>query len=225
MDNKSLIELGVGIKDFNLQAPTPKSTDIDLPLADGTIYTNPLGIPVFNNRKLEITVDYHTKNFADAYAMQSKILTFCHAKEKQQIVFSWDKQFFYFGKCMGVSIDRTYDLYATYTINYECEPYKYDIVIAGEPWLWNPFNFLNGVIYSGAQQIKDVGVVTVVNRLKPTIPVIKVTKPCTIVHENKEYYLTTGDNRIANIILYNGENKFVVKGNTTITFSFLAGEL
>lgn len=225
IDGTHISTLGVRIKDYNIQAPTPKTISVDTPFANGGIFLNPLGIPIFNNRTITITLDYKPKNFADIYFKYSEILTLVYKKEKQQIVFDWDSQFFYFGRCVSCEIEREYDKYATYTLTFECEPYKYDIAIAGEPWLWDPFNFLNGIIYSKPTQIVGSGTITLANRLKPVIPIFKVTQPCTIAWKGKTYKLVTGSNRIADVLLPPGTSTITVTGTTTITVSYHVGEL
>lgn len=57
-----------------------------------------------------------------------------------------DKTFYYWGRCTinKFKTDRTL---AIITVDCNVEPYKIETNSASEPWLWDVFSFVNGIIH------------------------------------------------------------------------------
>ena len=220
--------LGLRVKDYQIEAPTTKNPNINVPLAHGGIISNPLNMVLFENREIVVELDKKLTHAGEAYTTFSKLGQVLYSSTRYPIVFSWDKNFFWIGRCVGVDIERILDKYVTYQIRFEVEPYKYDVQIAGEPWLWNPFNFLNGIIASTPTKIKGKGNVVVFNRTKPTNPFIQVTHWCTVQFEETVYVVEPGTFFDPGIVLKPGKNTFLVDTHdkeTTITIKYRMGEL
>ena len=58
-----------------------------------------------------------------------------------------DKTFYYWGRCTinKFKTDRTL---AIITVDCDVEPYKIETNSASEPWLWDVFSFVNGIIHA-----------------------------------------------------------------------------
>ncbi|AFC61947.1 putative phage tail protein [Clostridium phage phi8074-B1] len=225
VNNIDLVEKGFRVKDFNISPPTVKNPSVNIPLANGGIVSNPLRRVLFDTRKIDLILDAKLTQAGEAYTKFSKLGEYLFSKPKYEITFEWDKNFFWLGRCTNVDIKRTYDKYVEYEIQFEVEPYKYDIQVAGEPWLWNPFSFLNGIIASKPQTILTEGQFYIVNRLQPVNPTIESTQQCKVVFEDVEYNIQIGSNYFESLILKQGKNLIKVIGDTTITFKYRMGEL
>lgn len=225
VNNIDLVEKGFRVKDFNISPPTVKNPSVNIPLANGGIVSNPLRRVLFDTRKIDLILDAKLTQAGEAYTKFSKLGEYLFSKPKYEITFEWDKNFFWLGRCTNVDIKRTYDKYVEYEIQFEVEPYKYDIQVAGEPWLWDPFSFLNGIIASKPQTILTEGQFYIVNRLQPVNPTIESTQQCKVVFEDVEYNIQIGSNYFESLILKQGKNLIKVIGDTTITFKYRMGEL
>lgn len=225
VNNIDLVEKGFRVKDFNISPPTVKNPSVNIPLANGGIVSNPLRRVLFDTRKIDLILDTKLTQAGEAYTKFSKLGEYLFSKPKYEITFEWDKNFFWLGRCTNVDIKRTYDKYVEYEIQFEVEPYKYDIQVAGEPWLWDPFSFLNGIIASKPQTILTEGQFYIVNRLQPVNPTIESTQQCKVVFEDVEYNIQIGSNYFESLILKQGKNLIKVIGDTTITFKYRMGEL
>lgn len=225
VNNIDLVEKGFRVKDFNISPPTVKNPSVNIPLANGGIVSNPLRRVLFDTRKIDLILDAKLTQAGEAYTKFSKLGEYLFSKPKYEITFEWDKNFFWLGRCTNVDIKRTYDKYVEYEIQFEVEPYKYDIQVAGEPWLWNPFSFLNGIIASKPQTILTEGQFYIFNRLQPVNPTIESTQQCKVVFEDVEYNIQIGSNYFESLILKQGKNLIKVIGDTTITFKYRMGEL
>lgn len=220
-----LIEKGFRVKDFNISPPKVKNPSVSIPLANGGIVSNPLNQVLFDTRVIDLVLDAKITQAGEAYTKFSRLGEYLFSKPKYTITFEWDKNFFWLGRCINVDIKRTYDKYVEYEIQFEVEPYKYDIQIAGEPWLWNPFSFLNGIIASKPHTIITSGEFYIVNRLKPVNPTIECTAGCTVIFEGIYYPVQRGSTYMEQIVLKPGKNLIKVNGDTTITFKYRMGEL
>lgn len=80
----------------------------------------------------------------------------------------------------------------------EAEPYKYDIVSSNEPWLWDSFNFNNGVI-------RSIGIINVNGKASITIEKgSMLTVPIFICNDVSDLTVTDG---VTIKRLINGSNK------------------
>lgn len=94
---------------------------------------------------------------------------------KKQIVLDEDPTGYYYGR---LHVDEPeYDSEggkAFYTVTADLEPFKYDFSTTIEPWLWDPFSFIDGVIRNyGSKEINDSSI-TIYGSMIPTVPDIDV---------------------------------------------------
>lgn len=125
--------------------PAVKTHYIDIPGGNGSLdLTESLtGYPVYENRKGSFTFrvmnDYGY--WADRY---SEIMNHLHGK-RMNAVLADDDRWFYRGR-FTVDDWKSADTWSEITIGYEVEPFKWSIKSSTDDWLWDPFNFKNGVI-------------------------------------------------------------------------------
>lgn len=99
---------------------------------------------------------------------------------KVQIVVDEDPTGYYYGR---LHVDEPeYDSEggkAFYTVTADLEPFKYDFNTTIEPWLWDPFSFIDGVIRSYGNKTvsgtsKNPASITIYGSMIPTVPDIQV---------------------------------------------------
>lgn len=198
---------------------------IDVPQRDGKIdLTESLsGLVKYYNRT--ITLEFAYKDEVGNYSTKfSEIQNYCHGK-KMKIIFDDDLDNFYLGRIQVENADVSQKL-GIIKITAECEPYKYDLTSSDELWLWDPFDFEDGVINEFVDvEIDGEETVTLVAKRQVTYPTIATDSPMTVEFDGVIYDLTIGENKMYDILLPEGENELIFRGNGTITIRYRGGSL
>ncbi len=215
----SINDLGLVLQTVNVPLPVPKTSIVDVPGADGVIdLTEAFGSVKMQNRIITMTFT-DRDHYRYRYSNGSRVANMLHGK-KVQIIFDEDPYYYYYGRLtFGEFLPNgsTREL----TITADCEPYKYDIHETDEDWLWDPFNFLIGVIRDyGDIAVNGSETVTVIGGQQNTIPVITVDAAMTVTFNGSTYNLAVGANKNYNIILEPGENELTFTGTGTVSIKF-----
>lgn len=101
------------------------------------------GYPVYQNRtgSIEFIVMNDFKPWHMAY---SDIMDYLHG-QKLRAVLEDDPEYFYEGRFV-VNTWKSEKDWSRITIDYDVGPYKWSLLSSTDDWLWDPFNFQNGVI-------------------------------------------------------------------------------
>ena len=125
--------------------PAQKVTTLDIPGGDGVIDLSQslTGYPVYQNRtgSIEFIVMNDFKPWHMAY---SDIMDYLHG-QKLRAVLEDDPEYFYEGR-FTVNAWKSEKDWSRITIDYDVGPYKWSLLSSTDDWLWDPFNFQNGVI-------------------------------------------------------------------------------
>lgn len=135
-----------------INPPEPKFIKKDIPFGDGDLdLTNALSpYTYYQNRTGEITfivlndLYYQVTNEKEWYVKYTEIMNYLHGK-KMRMVLEDDKQYYYIGR-FYVSEWESEEHHSKITIKYDLEPYKWNIFSSLDDWLWDPFNFVTGVV-------------------------------------------------------------------------------
>lgn len=171
-------DYGLVCTKYYIPEPDVKLQRVDLPFASGSIdLTDATGETPYNDREgieFEFVVQDHSYAGWDT-AIQT-IAMDIHGQKLQMI--SDNDLAYYYNVRLKVDYDKSYKEFGIITLSGTAEPFKYSVIASHEPWLWNPFNFRNGVIISTAD-IVVAGTTTV------TIPAGGVkTSPSFIVTQS-----------------------------------------
>ena len=110
----------------------------------------------------------------------SDIMDYLHG-QKLRAVLEDDPEYFYEGR-FTVNVWKSEKDWSRITIDYDVGPYKWSVLSSTDDWLWDPFNFQNGVIRPAV--FKDIAVTTEVRAVKlaallfgraPVCPVFRVS--------------------------------------------------
>lgn len=212
-------DLGLILQTVNMPLPLPKTAMVEVPGADGALdLTETFGYVKLQSRLITMTfTDMALYNHR--YGNQGYISDLLHGK-KVQIIFDEDPNYFYYGR-LTIGEFLPTGATRTVTITADCNPYKYELWMSDEPWLWDPFNFETGVIreYTGIT-VSGTETVTVAGGQQNTIPTIITDAAMTVTFNGNTYNLSAGENKLYDIVLVAGNNTLTFTGTGTVAISF-----
>ena len=128
-----------------------------------------------------------------------------------------------------IETEKTNDVTAEIVISCKCEPYKISVDSSDEPWKWDTFSFINGVIRntsditissgSGWQKVSLDGWVH-----NETLRIISNAE-MKVRYHNSTYTIYTGENIMYDIVLYKGVNDLYFQGTGKVTLIHRGGML
>lgn len=223
-DCHSFRDFGLVLQKVVLPNPEAKVYEVDIPGGDGSLdLTEVMGGIHYNNRTMEFTFAF-PKGLHLRYAVNSDIASRLHGR-KLHITLDDDEGYYYAGRVnyKEWAVDKSLGIL---TISVSAEPYKYETTSSLEEWLWNPFDFENGLI----REYKDLKVngileLEIPGLQKPVIPTIISSSTMTVRFIGKEYVLKPGANKIYGISITEGDNSLIFSGNGTVSVDYRGGIL
>lgn len=146
-----------------------------------------------------------------------------------QVIFDNDKQYYYRGRCHVEGFERIYDK-GEFTLSIPmADPYKYEVSSVTEPWLWNPFSFVDGVVRNfGEIVVNGTATMMIPKGHMYVVPEFQVSSTTEIIMSNgvREYKLTAGKNRFPSLLV-NGDEEvnLTFTGQGTVTIDYRGGSL
>lgn len=216
------------IQSLTISTAEPKEELVEIPGMDGSLdFSESLSGDIkYKNRTISISLaKYKNKNCLNEY---SQIQNDLHGRT-MKIILSDEPNFFYYGRIKVKDYDK-YSILHTIDIECDVEPYKYDLYSSNEDWLWDPFNFENGII----NETKDLEVngeleITVYGRRKRVVPKfnckIEDENSLELIFNGQTYNLSDGTNYSPDIEICEGENVLKFVGNGTVTIEYRGGSL
>lgn len=113
----------------------------------------------------------------------------------------------------------------TITVDCDVEPYKIETNSASEPWLWDVFSFVNGIIHVNEVKVSGSKKVNLINRVKIVSPTFTCSTAMKVTHEGNTYSLPAGETTVYDIRLQEGDNYVTFTGNGTVKISYRGGSL
>lgn len=217
-------DFGLILSSKDIGLPEPKTESVSVIGRNGDLdLTDALGDDVkFNNRKLQFKFSL-LNGARDWTATLSNLSNYLHGK-KMRVVMDADKTFYYWGRCTinKFETDRTL---AIITVDCNVEPYKIETNSASEPWLWDVFSFVNGIIHVNEVTVSGTKTVNLINRVKVVSPTFTCSKAMKVTHEGNTYSLPAGETTVYDIRLTEGDNYVIFTGNGTVKISYRGGSL
>lgn len=223
--------------------PKPKTTYIDIPGGNGALDLSEslTGYPIFENRtgafKFRVMNDY-----VEWYERYTEIMEHLHGKQMNAVLAD-DPNYFYRGR-FTVDSWNSGDTWSEITIGYTVEPYKWSVTSSTEPWVWDDFNFNDGMMLdevfsniainspSDWSNKNFEGILFGKAPISPIFNVSEDSSGLTVRFINdylgidKTVYLTDGMNSIPDFIFY-GQDSYTLmfKGVGTLSMEFRIGRL
>jgi len=228
----TLDDWGLAIGNNNcISEPEMETKYIDIPGMDGQLDVSEAlsGRPIYKTRQINIEVGgIRERNNWDAVI--SSMRNSIHGREVK-LIFDNDPSYYWKGRIYITDFDRARRL-GTFTLSMPAaDPYKYNIQDSGEPWLWDPFNFLTDSIHDYSSiQITGSGTVTIPSGFMPVTPTIMVSNMTSttfkVTYKGKTFSLMSGSNYLPEIIInYEDEVKLVFTGTAKVSILYRGGSL
>lgn len=145
------------------------------------------------------------------------------------LIFDNDKDNYWHGRIHLTEFDRFREI-GTFTLEMpKADPYKYERLKASEPWLWDIFSFVDGVIRSfGEVKVDGTATMQIPSGHMYVVPEFQVSTTTEIQLSNgvREYTLKPGRNRFPSLLV-NGDEEVTLTftGNGTATIDYRGGSL
>ena len=220
--------------------PKPKRKTLDIVGGNGAIDLTEAvtGYPVFSNRtgSFQFLTVKSDKKWLTVY---DEILTYLHGRQMNAIL--EDSPAWYYKGRFSVNEMRCDELHGVITIDYDVEPYRWFVSTTTEDWLWDPFSFVDGVIYPAV--FSEIAVTSnSQNRIftqadygyAPVCPKFIASAPVTVRFINSDLgidetkTLSAGENVIAEWIFYGSRCRIYYRtasGTATLSIDFRVGRL
>lgn len=210
-----------------IASPQVKTSFVSLPGGDGGLDLTEVlaGRPTYERRigSWEFVV---MNDYGDWATRYSDIMAYLQGKE-YRIIFDDDPNYYYLGR-LSVNEWRSEPYYSRIVIDYNVEPYKYNVDGFGSNWLWDPFNFETGVIQDYRRMIVDGSLsLTYINdSLISTTPTITSSvNNMKMTFNDTRYNLVKGPNVFANVVFQPGDNPILFQGNGIVSIESIGGRL
>lgn len=204
--------------------PTPKTYQIEIPGADGTLdYTEAFGATRFGQRTLTFTFAFD-RGYWRRYTTNSEVANALHGK-RMKIILDEDQGFYYIGRVNMEEwkVDKSLGILIFEII---ADPYKYELDSSLDKWKWDTFNFRIGII----RNYKDIVVkgektLSILGRRKEIVPVIISNAEMEVKWKGIRYPVPKGETKIYAISIPEGENYLTFYGNGIISIEYRGGIL
>lgn len=204
--------------------PEPKLVQTQVPGMDGILdRTEEFGPVRYSNRKIQIIFDYDG-DYDTWSKISAEISNYLHGINRK-VVLSTDPGYYYVGR-LKFETTKSNDVICDLKITGDMEPYKYETAPDDGNWLWDPFSFEDGIIREyGNIQVEGQYTMVVPGRKKPVVPIITASDIMTVEFRGMTYTVEVGRNKLYDVILTEGENTLIFRGNGVITLEYKGGIL
>lgn len=161
-------------------------------------------------------------NWFDFETVKSQLAEWIHGK-KAKVVLDSDPSYYYLCR-LRIDAAKTNAVNATITITGFADPMKYEITASDEDWLWDSFDFEDGVIreLAGVEITADNTEVTILAGDYSTSPVFKVSESInlTVAYGGYTYPLPVGEIKIPRIRVGEEDVTLVFSGQGKLDISY-----
>lgn len=207
--------------------PEAKTYLVDLPGGNGSIdLTTALtgGDVKYKERNISLEFDLKDEDFVYWADIITDIADYLHG-QRLKIILDIDTTFYYYGRLM-LDTEKTDKAESKIVLSGSVDPYKYELYSSLEDWLWNDFNFENGII----REYEDLQVngsleLNIPGRRMPVVPVIECSDAMTVKYNGNTFELPAGKARAFDINTHDGDNILTFTGNGTVSIDYRGGVL
>ena len=193
-------------------------TYVDLPASHGVLdYTTLLlGEPPLGQRKG--SWEFALKPGDSWIYVYESVMNYLHGK-RHTVILEDDPLYQYVGR-LSVNSWKSDPAYSLITIDYNLDPFKYNVTSSEETdWLWNEL-FVDVIRY-GRFTVSGTKYRNFINDgALSTVPTFTCENPMTVEFGENTYSLVRGKNYNANLVLESGDNIMCFTGNGDVTVSY-----
>lgn len=217
-DKHTWADWGLRLTGYTIGMPEPQTKTIEVPGMSGVLdLTEALtGTISYNRRSLSFSFALFDSNYERWQSVYSEIANACHGQRKR-IVLDTDPGYYYEGRCT-VDAAKDNNRLSTLTITVDAEPFKHELSSTTEPWQWDSFNFLTGVIRDyGSISVSGSKTLTVIGYSRPEVPTITCSAAMQLTLGGKTYSLPAGESVNSDILIPPGETALTITGSGTVS--------
>jgi len=187
------------LDDFNLiltelyiPEPVPKVQKIDIPFTSGSIdVTDVTGTTPYNDREgLQFKFYLQDGNPEEWAKIIRRLSMYLHG-HKMKMITEFDPSVYYLTR-LEVDPTKSNKKDSTVVLKGSADPFKYDLVASNEPWKWNPFSFVDGIIQDTSDLVingpRTITIIAGGVDISPTFYVYSSTG-LTVEYDGKKYSL------------------------------------
>lgn len=226
----SFAEWGLLLKKIGIGTPELKKILVEVPGGSGVLDLSKslTGNMEYGTRILTFRFDARNCNYYRWSDLLSDIAGKIHGL-RDKIVLDTDQTYYYDG-LIEVSTEKSNEVTAEIVITAECQPYKMEMYSSLEDWLWDPFDFENGIIREYGNLRVDGSLTFVIEgRRKPVVPKFTVVSDdgngLQVRFNGTTYTLADGTSRVINLSIVDGTNTLYFTGNGTVSIDYRGGIL
>lgn len=217
--------------------PEVKTQYVDIPGGNGQIDLTEalIGYPVYKNRTGSI--EFYVQNgYGDWAERYSEIMNFLHGQDFK--AFLEDDIYFLYKGRFDINQWKSDQYWSLITIDYSVYPYKKERNSSLEDWLWDPFDFENGVIREYKNLTVPSGGLTLYipgsnERISPKVIVegagvdasVTFYKDRNNMVNSQKFTLSNGDNYLPWAVIESSEAVMIFTGMTRVSVDYQGGSL
>lgn len=224
-EKHSYKDFGLILNEKCIGTPKPQTNYVEVPLRDGPIDLTESLVKDVKYRERQIKMTFYYPGSMDEWSEKfSELQNMLHGKKKK-LIFDDDIAFCYVGR-LNVSEWQSEGRTGKIVIEANCEPYKYDLTSSAADWIWDSFDFEEGIINEGGNiTIDGSATLYFIGRRKKSYPIITCDSEMTVTFDAETFNLKKGVNKVYDIILLEGMNELTFTGNGIVTIDYIGGSL
>lgn len=224
-EKHSYRDMGLILVNKKIGEPQVQTKTVVVPSRNGSVDMSEVLAGAVRYGDREISLKFRSLTpYKDRFSVISSVANLIHG-EKMQIIFDDDAFFYYLGRIeiTGISDNKgALDLELKCT----CDPYKYSITTSADDWLWDPFDFEQGVINETSNMIVDGSLeYTLICSKRWESPTIISSANMLLDVDGTEYEIEAGTQILYDLILTEGEHVFTFTGTGVVTIVYVGGML
>ena len=215
-------DVGVVMNSKTIQSPSKKKIKQSVPFMNGsydfsTIATN--GEITYDDRQIKVKLGLPARSKEHLEVMYSNTLEWLEDTGKTQLIFDDMPDYYFMAEVEeSSSLDETMS-YGELEVTFVADPLKTSVDYAGEE-KWDTFNFELDAMQDVGFDVIGETTVSIYNCGRSICPLVNCSTNMSIIHDNQEYDLVTGDNKYWSFKLQNGMNNIYINGTGYIKFRF-----
>lgn len=213
--------------------PKPKTLFVDIPGSSKRLDLSETltGRCEYSERTLSFTLG----GIGPIESWSARLTTFVneiHGK-RVQVILDQEPNYYFEGRAEVKGFERIRAL-GKIELEIVCDPYKWELTSSSEDWLWDPFNFENGIIREYKNlKVNNTLALTIPGSSVPIVPTFILsniqpgtTSPSIYVTEyKKRWNLSAGKNRFAELSVPLDGIHLSLSGTFTLTIDMKGGSL
>lgn len=225
-DKHTFKDWGLICTKIEISDPERKTYYVSIPGRDGDLDLSEAlsGDIQYGMREITLQFVRRGQKYERWHATSSDIYDYCHGRHKR-IILDSDRNYYYEGR-MIVETSKDFKGVEEFTITAEAMPYKCERYGSLERWVWDDFNFEDGIIRNYRElQVRDALTLMIPGRRKKVVPVFECSAEMALSYGGVDYALPAGRSKIVDLQLGEGEHFLIFKGTGTVSVDYRGGRL